>query len=561
MGWERKSLTVSPSGAARPIMNDVGESGKKQRDPWSRLATVAGLLALFGQVVPVYAPQLQAQAEGQFRAYWVDSFGPGLYSEAEIDQLVADTKAANMNAIIAQVVRRGDCLCNRANLPRTEAEIDPYPFDPLQTLIEKAHAAGIEVHAWLNATIMWAGDSPPADPSHVYYNHGAWSRGYDNWIMLRHDGAKRGGNLSYFELGHPDAAEYVVNMFLNIVRNYDVDGINFDFIRYPEYNPGVNIPAWGYNPVALARFQAVTGRSDVPEATDPQWMAWRREQVTNIVRRVYVETYAIKPRVRVSADTITWGDVEDETGWTETRSYQEVLQDWRGWMEEGILDLNIPMNYRREQPATGPDQRSMYEEWNRFIKDHQYDRHAAIGTGLFLNPIEESAAQIGKALAPSAAGNRAMGWVGYSYRVPDLLVDRRRRLPEEGRLELARSLTLPNEYDTLSESHRTRVPVFVASTSVPSMPWKEQPTKGYLSGTVRLPEGSAVDQVRVDLYNVATNTVVASRRTNGSGWFGFVDLRPGEYKLTADASSKGSAASVTTVVAGEVTSVGLTLFR
>ncbi len=526
-----------------------------------RLAAVAGLLALFGQVVPVYAPQAQPPGEGQFRAYWVDSFGPGLYTEAEIDQLVADTKAANMNAIIAQVVRRGDCLCNRANLPRTEAEIDPYPFDPLQTLIEKAHAAGIEVHAWLNATIMWAGDNSPLDASHVYYHHGPWARGYDNWIMLRRNGAKRGGNLVYFELGHPAAAEYVVNMFLNIVRNYDVDGINFDFIRYPEYNPGVNIPAWGYNPVALARFQAITGRRDVPLPTDPEWMAWRREQVTTIVRRVYIETSAIKPRVRVSADTITWGDVDDSVGWTDTRSYREVLQDWRSWMEEGILDLNIPMNYRREQAATAPDQPSMYEEWNRFIKDHQYGRHTAIGTGLFLNSIEESAVQIGKALAPTAAGNRAMGWAGYSYRVPDLLVDRQRRLPEEGRLDLARSLTLPNGYDALTESYRARVPHFIAAAPVPSMPWKEQPTKGHLSGVVRRAEGTAADQVRVDLVNMETNTVVASRRTNGLGWFGFVDLPPGEYRLSVDASPKGAAASVIQVVAGQVTSVGLTLVR
>lgn len=527
-----------------------------------RLATVAGLLALLGQLGTVYALQPYPPVEdAQFRAYWVDSFGPGLYSEAEIDRLIADTKAANMNAIVAQVVRRADCLCNRSNTPRTEAEIDPYPFDPLQTLIEKAHAAGLEVHAWLNATIMWASEIPPRDPAHVFYTHGPSSLGYDNWVMLRRDGANRGGNLYYFDLGHPDAADYIVDMFLGIVRNYDVDGINFDFIRYPDYNPAVNIPAWGYNPVALARFRAVTGRSDVPESTDPQWMEWRREQATNLVRRVYIETFAIKPRVRVSADTITYGEVtEDAAGWTQTRPYREVLQDWRGWMEEGILDLNIPMNYRREQAATVPDQRPMYEEWNRFIKDHQYNRHAAIGTALYLNPIQDSAAQIRKALTPSAAGNRARGWAGFSYRTPDLLVNQRRRLSEEGRLELAQTLTQPGEYDTLSEHRLTRVPVFAVPVSVPIMPWKLQPATGHLHGAVRASEGTAADQVRVDLYNMATNTVVASRRTDGSGWFGFVDLSPGEYRLSVDASPKtGTASAVITVVAGQVTPVWLML--
>jgi len=525
-----------------------------------RLALLVGLLAILGQAVPAYAPPPEP-GEPQFRAYWVDSFGPGLYSEAEIDQLVADTKAANMNAIIAQVVRRADCLCNRANLPRTEAEIDPYPFDPLQTLIEKAHAAGIEVHAWLNATIMWVSDTPPDDIKHIYYQHGPWSRGYDNWVMVRRDGARKGGELYYFDLGHPGAAEYIVNMYLDIVRHYDIDGINLDFIRYPEFVPAINIPTWGYNPVAVARFQAATGRKDVPEPTDLEWMAWRREQVTSIVRRVYVEAYAIKPHLRVSADTITWGDAPEAAGgWTQTRAYQEVLQDWRSWMEEGILDLNIPMNYRREQYVTDPDQAPMYDEWNRFIKDHQYNRHAAIGTGLFLNPIEDSFTQILKALTPNVSGTRAKGWVGYSYRTPDSLVDRKRRLPEEARQELTRSLTVPLESDTLSEFGRVQVPIFLAPAPVPTMPWKLQPTTGHVSGTVRLPDGGAADQVRVDIYNAATKAVVASRWTNGIGWFGFVDLSPGEYKLVT-ASASGTASTPITVVAGQVTPVGLILSR
>jgi hypothetical protein len=94
------------------------------------------------------------------------------------------------------------------------------------------------------------------------------------------------------------------------------------------------------------------------------------------------------------------------------------------------------------------------------------------------------------------------------------------------------------------------------------MPWKLQPTTGHISGTVRTLEGGAADQVKVDLYNVATNTIVASRQTNGFGWFGFVDLSPGEYKLSVDDSQKtGPASTVITVVAGQVTPVGLVLSR
>lgn len=527
------------------------------------LATLVGILLVLGQFSFVPIAQSGAGDGGpQFRAYWVDSFNPGLYTEEEIARLVADTKAANLNAIIAQVSRRGDCLCNRSIMPRSEADIDPFPFDPLQTLIDKAHAAGIEVHAWFNTTIMWVTDSPPLDPNHVFYAHGVTAKGRDNWMMLRRDGVNKGSNLYFFDPGHPEAADYIVSMFLSIVKNYDVDGVHFDYIRYPDYNPGVNIPAWGYNPTALARFQAATGRSDVPEATDPQWMSWRRDQVTNIVRRVYLESAAIKPRVRVSAATVTYGDLQGgAAGWTETRAYREVLQDWQGWMKEGILDVNIPMNYRYERTGTRLSYgRPMFDAWSDFAKDHQYRRHAAIGTGLWLNAIGATVRQIRKALTPSPAGNRARGWVGFSYRAPDALTYDQRRSSEQGRLQLSRALTQPTSYDPMSTLRRASLPpVFARPTPVPPMAWKVTPTTGHLAGTVKTLEGKAADQYVVTVQKVTTRSQVVSRRTDGSGWFGFVDLGPGEYKVSVEGAGEMAASAVVGVTIGNVTPVELVL--
>ena len=90
------------------------------------------------------AAQPAVAAGGQLRAFWVDAFGDGLYTQAQIDQLVSDVKAANMNTILAQVVRRGDCFCNRSSLPRTAvAGVSTAQFEPLQALIEAEHAQGI----------------------------------------------------------------------------------------------------------------------------------------------------------------------------------------------------------------------------------------------------------------------------------------------------------------------------------------------------------------------------------------------------------------------------------
>ncbi|RPJ30833.1 MAG: hypothetical protein EHM35_12465 [Planctomycetaceae bacterium] len=524
-------------------------------------------LLLLTLVTPasVAASPAQEEAAPEFRAFWVDAFGPGLWTPVQIDQLVADTKAANMNAIVAQIVRRGDCFCNNAMMPRSqEPGLAPAPFDPLQYLLDKAHAQGIQVHAWVIATSMWNYLAAPVNPEHVFNQHGPSKTGRDNWLMYRYDGAIRGGSDYLLDPGHPDAADYVVKMFTSIVENYDVDGVNFDRIRYPDQNLAAMVPSWGYNPVAVARFQDATGRTDIPVPTDPVWMQWRRDQVTNLVRRVYLETTALKPDIRVSVATITYGYGPQSTpgGYEGTRTYAEVLQDWRGWMQEGIVDINMPMNYKREHctqdgPGCFGNQRLMYEQWNEFTKDNQYDRQAAIGAAVYLNYIDGTVAQIRKALAPSAAGNQAVGWIAYSYRTPDALTNANQSLGPAQRIELIRALTQPSEYDPITP------PVFAEPAPLPAMPWKDQPTLGHLMGTVKTPDGEPFDQLLVYLYDAETDELIATRVTDGTGWFGFANLAPGRYKVKVDhARAHGHHSTVTVGVSvGQVATVELTPFK
>ena len=484
---------------------------------------------------------------GQLRAFWVDAFGDGLYTQAQIDQLVADVKAANMNAIVAQVVRRGDCLCNRSSLPRTAiAGVSPAPFDPLQSLIDAAHAQGIQVHAWIITTGIWQGPTPPTDPAHAFNQHGPSATGTANWIDYRSDGASNLTNEYFLDPGHPDAAAYIVQMATSIATNYDVDGINLDRIRYPDGNFGTNVPSWGYNPTAIARFQAATGRTDRPTNTDPVWTQWRRDQVTNIVRKIYLETYAIRRGIRISADTISYGSGPQAVGgWTQTRTYAEVLQDWVGWLREGILDLNIVMNYKRDTDA---NQRTWYGQWSDFAKDNQFLRSTAVGAALYLNDLPSSLRQVRTAIAASTAGAPSAGWAGYSYRTPDAATDAGTRTGGSARAELINALTKPSLDDPVVP------PVFAAAAPVPAMTWKDQPSFGQLRGVALDASGAPIGQATITLLDV-TGNVVATRTTDGSGWFGFVDLPAGSYRATIASSRAATASGNVTVTAGQIATV------
>ncbi len=517
-------------------------------------------LALVAVLALAWLPQLSNSIEaatagfgtttppgGQFRAYWVDAFGDDLFDAPRIDAIVAATKAAHLNAIVVQAVRRGDCFCNRASVPRTDqAGVAPFPFDPLQTLIDKAHAQGIEVHAWVIAIAIWRTGSAPASPSHVFNLHGPSASGSANWLMSRDDGVMQSNTDWMVDPGHPDAAQWIVDTATSIVRNYAVDGINLDRIRYPDGNSQVGVPTWGYNPVAVARFQEATGRTDRPAASDPQWAQWRRDQVTGIVRKVYIESFAIRPSVRVSADTITYGNgPQTQGGWENTRAYAEQLQDWDAWMREGILDLNIPMNYKRDQTSPS-DQRRMYQEWSDFAKDQQYGRQSVVGSAPYLNDVAATVRQVRTAVALSSAGNYSAGWVGYSYRTPDSLTDAGTRSGAASRAELERALTQVSSYDPLTP------PVFASTANVPPMPWKAQPTTGHLRGIARTSDGIVLAQATVLLFSVASGSIVRSAKTDGLGWFAFVDLPSNNYRVDAAGETLGTA----DVITGRLTTLG-----
>jgi hypothetical protein len=199
--------------------------------------------------------------------------------------------------------------------------------------------------------------------------------------------------------------------------------------------------------------------------------------------------------------------------------------------------------------------------WNEFAKDSQYSRSTTIGAAIYLNTVEGSVVQVRKALAPSAAGNSGVGWVGYSYRTPDCRTNSSCNPPgfrsgDASRAELTRAITQPSEYDSVLP------PVFATPATVPDMPWKSAPTRGHLAGTVATNTGVALDQIFVQVRDPETDKVIASRLTDGTGYFAFVDLVPGKYKVFVpdDARVTGKRVALTTVVAGGVARVSITPF-
>jgi hypothetical protein len=264
------------------------------------------------------------------------------------------------------------------------------------------------------------------------------------------------------------------------------------------------------------------------------------------VRKIYLGLYAVKPSVRLSMDGITYGYGPQGTpgGYQATRTYAEVMQDWKGWLAEGIMDTNIAMNYKRDSRA---DQSVMFDQWSEFLADNQGRRSSVNGPALYLNSIEESLAQARDALAPTAAGNRVIGWSGYSY-------------ANASALAVSDPTQAAAQRDALADA--LAAGLFAEEAAVPDMPWKSRPTRGHLEGKLEIRGGGVLDQAEVTLTSLANGDKVV-RRSDGSGWFGFVDVKPGRYLVQVKLPSGvlGKPATSVEVRKGALGTVRLGPFR
>jgi uncharacterized lipoprotein YddW (UPF0748 family) len=490
------------------------------------LRRLALLLFLLSAPVPAYA-----QDPPELRALWVDAFHEGIRSPKEADELVAAARRANLNTLIVQVRRRGDALYTKAiDPPLDDPAYDP-SFDALAYIVDAAHRAGLEVHAWVNAMPVWRDETPPKDPRHVFNQHGLSAPSEQNWLASSPAGEHEFPVGYFLDPGHPGAAAYLAEIYLNIVRNYAVDGIHFDYIRYPETEErlprGASV---GYNATSLARFRRVTGRADTPAPDDEEWTAWRREQVTNLMRRVSIEARAINPRIKISAALIPWGaPPTGEDDFENVAPMQRIFQDWHGWLKDGLLDLGIPMNYASE---TDDRVRGWFDGWIRWEKRHQHGRQLAIGLGAYRNTPAHTLAQITRARTDD--GGLVVGMSFFSYAVPALpaAVKPGTDLP-------AVPVSGADRLAFLAEGVDGTPGPFARPAPVPAMPWIDNPESGWIAGTVAASRPGENDTVEVTIvrrrYWPFGNRKVV--RTDGNGYFGVARLAPGRYEVSIEGRS------------------------
>ena len=232
------------------------------------------------------------------------------------------------------------------------------------------------------------------------------------------------------------------------------------------------------------------------------------------MRGIYLGALAIKPNVKLSAAVIPWGDgPRTDAEWQRSAGYSSVFQDWRSWLEEGIVDQIMPMNYFRESAGQG----AYYDHWLSWQRDHAYGRQVIPAVALYLNEPADSIAQIKRALAPNPAGASAAGVALYSYAAtrPSAAGDDTVTTRAQS-AEVWAALTEPGPLNGGQ-------PPFSARTIPPAAAWKSGGSAGNI--VLRVP---GLDGARVDLSGPKS----LGGETDGTGMFGALSVPPGRYAIT-----------------------------
>jgi uncharacterized lipoprotein YddW (UPF0748 family) len=273
-------------------------------------------------------------------------------------EIFQSMRSANLNTIVLQVRARGDLLYPSQYEPWAQSLTgtlgEASPYDPLKFAVDEAHKLGMELHAWWNVVKVADGpDRPPSTaPPHVVNAHRDWVRG---WVNRDRNG-KPTSTEWWLDMGIPEARAYLVTLVMEMVRNYDIDGVHFDYLRYP--GPEFD------DERTFARFGGGAPKDD-----------WRRENINKFVRTVYDSIVAVKPMLKVgSAPLGIYKSLPGAEGW---QAYVSLFQDAREWLAEGKHDYVMPQIY---WGTTGnPKFNILVRDW----QENSHGRHVYVGVGAY----------------------------------------------------------------------------------------------------------------------------------------------------------------------------------
>ena len=371
-------------------------------------------------------------APREFRAAWVSTVAnidwpsraglPVARQQAEAIAILDRAKALNLNAIVLQVRPSADAIYPSELEPWTEYLTGqqgkaPSPmYDPLKFWIDQAHARGLELHAWFNPyRARHATAKSPNAREHI--------------SATKPQTVKTYGRYQWMDPGEAEASRHTLDVVLDVVKRYDIDGVHIDdyFYPYPIEAPGGAGEA--------AALEAGNGgnsaqRPELDFPDQPAWQrylatggqldraSWRRQNVNQLIEAMYTGIHREKSWVRFGISPFGIGRPDRRPpGILGFSQYDKLYADAELWLKNGWLDYLAPQLYWSiAQPPQAFD--VLLDYW---LRENTRGRH--VWPGLYTSRIDASAKsfepeeivkQIGVTRSRAGRGGNSIGHVHFS---------------------------------------------------------------------------------------------------------------------------------------------------
>ena len=300
-------------------------------------------------------PTNRPYAQAEIRAVWLDRGTiVGARNPEGLARIFDQLAEVGMTTVFFETVNAGYPIYPS----RVAPEQNPLTrrWDPLASAVTLAHERGMTLHAWV--WVFAAGNQGhnrllnlPIDyPGPLLSRHPAWA-GSDN----RGNPIPLGQDKPFLDPAHPEVRSYLIRLMSEMVREYNIDGVHLDYIRYPFQDPAAN-RTYGYGDVARWRFHSITGVDplDLSPRPDPslsphqrtqqralwdRWTDFRIQQVNSFVATLSTTLRRQRPGLVMSAAVFAHPEYE---------RLQKIQQDWGTWAEAGHLDWVVLMSYAQD---------------------------------------------------------------------------------------------------------------------------------------------------------------------------------------------------------------------
>lgn len=308
-----------------------------------------------------------SQTTRETRAVWVSTnyrldWPPPTYNEEEqkneLIRIFNTIEQKNLNTIYFQVRSNGTVLFKSSSeifSPFITGEIGKFgSYDPLEFAIKEAHKRGLEIQAVVNTMRVFSGNDilVKNNPLHISQIH-------PEWVYEKSNGS------IWLDPGIPEVRKYLVELINEIVQNYNVDGIQLDFIRYPQ------------EPILDNDSFKQFGKNETKSN-------WRRNNITKFITHLNQRIKTTNPKIKLGVTPI--GIYKSITNASGMEGFSDVFQDTREWLKLGIIDYAVPQIYW--DTRTNPKFDVLAKDW----VNNSFGKNIILGIGAYkpevLNEVE-----------------------------------------------------------------------------------------------------------------------------------------------------------------------------